>query len=118
MTYIPADLRRLIMERSGGCCEYCRLYRDDSGLSFHVEHIIAVSHGGQTLENNLVYTCSRCNLYKGVNIAAADPDTGDPTFLFHPRRHNWDDHFRVVGGVIQPLTSEGRATVNKLQFEA
>lgn len=110
MTYVPADLRRLIPDRSGGCCEYCRVHQDDSGASYHVEHIIAVSHGGQTVENNLAYSCSRCNLHKGAKIAAADPNTGDPTFLFHPRRHNWDDHFRLEGAVIQPLTAEGRTT--------
>src|SRR3990172_2267808 len=116
MTYVPANLRRIIVERSGGCCEYCRLRPDDSSASFHVEHIIAVSHGGQTVEKNLAYSCSRCNLHKGTNIAAADPDSGDPTFLFHPRRQYWDDHFRLVGAVIQPLTAEGRVTVAALHL--
>jgi hypothetical protein len=111
VSYIPADLHRLILERSGGCCEYCRVHQSDSGVSYHIEHIIAISHGGQTAEGNLAYSCSRCNLYKGTNIAAADPDTGEPTFLFHPRRHHWDNHFRLDGAVIQPLTAEGRATV-------
>lgn len=90
--------------------------QDDSGLGFHIEHIIAISHGGQTVVNNLALSCSRCNLYKGVNIAAADPDTGDPTFLFHPRRHNWHNHFQLDGAFIQPLTSEGRATVFVLRL--
>lgn len=71
----------------------------------------APSHGGLTIENILVYSCSHCNSYKGTNIAAADPDSGDPTFLFHPRRHTWDDHFDLVGALIQPLTAEARATV-------
>jgi HNH endonuclease len=111
MSYIPADLRRLTIERSGGCCEYCRVHRDDNAVSYHIEHIIALAHGGQTNENNLAFSCSRCNLYKGTNIAAADPDTGEPTFMFHPRRNRWDEHFRLDGATIQPLTSEGRATV-------
>ncbi|MBI1277974.1 MAG: hypothetical protein GC179_07590 [Anaerolineaceae bacterium] len=89
MSYIPADLRRAVLAQSGGCCEYCRIRQDDSGVGYNIEHIIAVFHGGQTVVNNLALSCSRCNLYKGVNIAAADPYIGDPTFLFHPRRHNW-----------------------------
>jgi hypothetical protein len=111
MSYVPANLRRRIEPLSGNCCEYCRVHQGDSSTSHHVEHIIAISHGGQTAENHLAFSCSRCNLYKGTNIAAADPETGEPTFLFHPRRHTWDEHFRFESVAIQPLTPEGRATV-------
>jgi 5-methylcytosine-specific restriction endonuclease McrA len=61
MTYVPADLRRRIIERASGCCEYCRTQEDDSGAVYHVEHIIAVSHGGETVEDNVAYSCARCN---------------------------------------------------------
>jgi hypothetical protein len=64
----------------------------------------------------LALSCSRCNLFKGSNIAAADPETGNPTFLFHPRRHGWDEHFELHGAVIHPLTSEGRVTVFLLRL--
>jgi len=111
MTYVPADLRQLTIERAENCCEYCHLHQDDSDLTFHIEHIIALSHGGQTVANNLAFRCPRCNLLKGNNIAAADPDTGEPTFLFHPRRQEWSAHFRLAGAVIEPFTPEGRATV-------
>ena len=116
MTYIPADLKRRVITRAGGCCEHCRLNQTDSSVRYHVEHIIAVAHGGQTTESNLAYSCSDCNLYKGTNIAAADPQTGEPTFLFHPRRHKWEDHFQLLGPEIQPLSPEGRATVNVLRL--
>lgn len=111
MSYISAELRRRLLMLSGGCCEYCRVHQNDGTTSYHVEHIIAAAHGGQTAENNLAFSCSRCNLYKGTNIAAADPKTGEPTFLFHPRRHNWADHFQLDEAIIQPITPEGRATV-------
>ena len=116
MTYVPVELRRTILAQSQGCCEYCRVRQDDSGIGYHIEHIIAISHGGQTVVNNLGLSCSRCNLYKGTNIAAADPNTSEPTFLFHPRRHNWHDHFRLAGVLIEPLTPEGRATVFVLRL--
>lgn len=116
MSYVPAELRRRILTLSGGCCEYCRIPQSAGTVAFHAEHIIAVSHGGHTAENNLALSCSRCNLYKGTNIAAADPETGDPTFLFHPRRQTWVDHFWLEGAFIQPLTSEGRATVFVLRL--
>jgi hypothetical protein len=111
VTYVPSNLRDAVIQRASGCCEYCRVSQDFSDLTFHVEHIIAESHGGKTQENNLALSCPRCNLYKGTNIAAADPETGDPVFLFHPRRHHWAEHFRVDGAIIEPLTPEGRATV-------
>jgi hypothetical protein len=57
-----------------------------------------------------------CNHYKGPNIAAADPESGAPTFLFHPRRHTWDDHFAVNRAVIESKTPEGRATTFVLHF--
>jgi hypothetical protein len=116
VSYVPANLRDLTIERAGGCCEYCRISQDSVDVSFHIEHVIAVSHGGKTVETNLALSCLRCNLYKGTNIAAADPITEDPTFLFHPRRHYWSEHFQLSGAVIEPLTPEGRATVFVLRL--
>jgi hypothetical protein len=112
MTYIPVELRRKILELSAGCCEYCRVHQSDYPTSYHIEHIIAIAHAGQTVENNLAYSCSRCNQRKGTNIAAADPTTGEPVFLFHPRRHQWEEHFSFdENGYIVGKTPEGRATV-------
>ena len=116
MTYIPSDLRKLTRDRSSGCCEYCRLPESAGTVTFHIEHIIAVSHGGLTSEDNTAYSCSMRNHYKGPNIAAADPKTGEPAFLFHPRRHAWDDHFALNEAVIEAQTPEGRATVVVLHF--
>jgi hypothetical protein len=117
MTYIPVGLRRSILEKSGSCCEYCRVNQNDNTVTYHIEHVIAITHGGQTIEANLAFSCSRCNHYKGTNIAAADPETGEPTFLFHPRRHTWDEHFQwSKDGHIHGLSPEGRATVAVLKL--
>lgn len=117
MTYIPVELKRRIMDLSGGCCEYCRVSSASGTVTFQFEHIIAESHGGRTLEQNLALSCPVCNRYKGPNIAAADPETGDPTFLFHPRRDEWDVHFYVdEAAVIMPRTSEGRVTTAVLHL--
>jgi hypothetical protein len=116
MSYVPAKLRDAVLSRAGGCCEYCRLSQKYSDVTFHIEHIIAESHGGKTVENNLALSCLRCNLYKGTNIAAADPLTDEPTFLFHPRRHHWNEHFRLNRAVIEPETPEGRTTAFVLRL--
>ena len=116
MTYIPAELRRLVTERAGGCCEYCHISRDDHTLPSEIDHIISEKHRGATVADNLCLSCWDCNNAKGSDIASADPQTGQPTFLFHPRRQRWEDHFRLEGGVIVPLTPEGRVTAFLLRL--
>ena len=46
MTYIPADLRRLVIERAEGRCEYCLMHVADRLLPFEIDHVIAEKHGG------------------------------------------------------------------------
>ena len=118
MTYIAAELHRLVTSRADNCCEYCLLSQQDSSFTFHIEHVIAEKHGGETDENNLCLSCPECNIYKGSDIASLDRVTGIPilTLLFNPRRQRWDDHFRLNGALIEPLTPEGRVTVNTLQM--
>ena len=36
MTYVPANLRREVVERAGNCCEYCLLSQGDYPFTFHV----------------------------------------------------------------------------------
>ena len=116
MTYISAELRRLVIERAEGCCEYCRMQTMDRLLPFEIDHIIAEKHGGATNEDNLCLACYRCNSFKGSDIASADPETGQAVFLFHPRLQHWEDHFRLNEAVIEPLTPEGRVTVFLLRL--
>ena len=49
-------------------------------------------------------------------IASVDPRSGELVALFNPRKHEWREHFCLQGGLITPLTSVGRATVNLLQL--
>jgi len=118
VTYIPAALRREVIERAANCCEYCRIRREDHILPFEIDHIISEKHGGETTSANLCRICWDCNNAKGSNIASADPVTGNATFLYHPRRHSWEQHFRLQSGVIVPLTPEGRVTVFLLELNA
>lgn len=111
MTYIPAELCRLVLECAGSCCEYCLMQVADRLLPFEIDHIIAEKHGGSTDADNLCLACYRCNDFKGSDIASAEPTTGEATFLFHPRRQQWKDHFRLNDAIIEPLTPEGRVTV-------
>ena len=47
MTYVAPALRRAVQVRAGGCCEYCRLSRDDHTLLFEIDHMIAENIVGQ-----------------------------------------------------------------------
>lgn len=114
-----ADLRRLVVERAGQRCEYCLLHRDhQTSVSFHVEHITARQHGGQDLAENLALACHRCNLRKGPNLTAVDPQTGELTRLFHPRQDVWEGHFELRDARIVGLTPKGRATTALFQMNS
>jgi hypothetical protein len=116
VTYISADLRRLVAERAGDCCEYCLISQDDSFFPFEVDHIISEKHGGETIPENLCLSCPNCNAHKGSDIGSIDRETGRLTPLFNPRQQAWKEHFRLEGALIQPLTPEGRVTITLLMI--
>lgn len=115
--YIPVELRRIVVERAKGCCEYCRVAAADRNFSYSVDHIIATKHGGATTDDNLCYCCMYCNRFKGTDFTSMDWKMGRiVTMVFDPRRNRWDDHFRINDGIIEPLTATGRVTVALLHF--
>jgi HNH endonuclease len=52
-TYIPASLRRLVVERAQNCCEYCLIPQEIVLATHQVDHIIAEKHCGETVSENL-----------------------------------------------------------------
>lgn len=68
--------------------------------------------------DNLALSCQGCNGHKATRIEAFDPETNSLAPLFHPRQHNWRDHFtwnadstHLIG-----LTPTGRATIIALHL--
>ena len=114
--YIPAALRRSVIERAQGRCEYCRISEYTGFVPHEIDHIVAQKHGGLTEADNLALSCALCNKYKGSDIASLDPETGHLTLLYHPRRDRWSDHFQLQGAQFTPLTSVGRTTVRLLKL--
>lgn len=93
--HLPTTLRQRLVEADDHRCAYC-------GTSFE----------------NLCFACYRCNLFKGSQVVAIDPLSGEMAPLFHARRDRWDEHFawdeaglRIVG-----VTPSGRATVVALKM--
>jgi len=110
-------LRERVRQRAGDCCEYRRLPQAAAPfVPFHVEHVVAVQHGGSDDFANLAWAFHRCNAYKGPNIAGIDPEDGAIVPLFRPRRDLWSGHFRAVDNEILGLTPTGRVTASLLHF--
>jgi len=114
-TYIPVDIRRAVIERANGICEYCQKPQVIF-FAHEVDHIIAEKHGGKTVLENLAFACFECNRHKGSDIASIDPELDKVTQLFHPRKQTWSEHFRFNQSAIEPLTPEGRTTVFLLRL--
>lgn len=116
MTYIPEALRRQVIERASECCEYCLLPQAISLYTHEVDHIIAEKHRGETVLENLCLACLECNRAKGSDFGSFDPETGEITLLYNPRQQSWDEHFRLDGARIVPLSPEGRVTTFVLKL--
>jgi hypothetical protein len=119
LTVAPA-LRQLLAVQARGRCGYCLTQEIVSGVPLTVEHILPISKGGRTVEENLWLSCRLCNEAKGVLTEATDPESGTMVDLFNPRLQAWADHFawnddgtRVIG-----RTPTGRSTVNALSLNS
>ena len=40
-TYIPAEMRRLVIGRAGRHCEYCLIHEDDTYFGCEVDHVVS-----------------------------------------------------------------------------
>jgi len=116
MARLNRTLELEVRHRAAGHCEYCLFPESASELPFHIDHIIAQKHGGQSGSENLASACFSCNLRKGSNIAGLDPETGELTPLFNPRTDGWSDHFAWDGLLLRGKSAIGRATVAVLDI--
>lgn len=115
---MDSALRAFVWRRAGDACEYCHLPQAFDAFPFQVDHIISEKHHGATAADNLALSCYHCNLHKGPNIAGIDPQSGQMTRLFHPRRDEWPDHFGWNEAEVRGLTPIGRTTIDVLQVNA
>lgn len=111
-------LREEVERRARGRCEYCHSQARFSTQTFALEHITPRSRGGRTTLDNLALACQGCNNHKYNRTQSVDPAAKQVVPLFHPRRHEWHEHFAwdecfelVIG-----LTPIGRATIEALQL--
>ena len=66
---ISYNLRFRILLRDGFTCQSCGSSPvKERGVQLHVDHKIPWSKGGETVPENLITMCSKCNLGKGNNF--------------------------------------------------
>lgn len=112
-------LRNFVRQRAGNRCEYCGILQEHVLFArFHIEHIIPKKHDGDDDPSNLALACHHCNLHKGSNLTGIDPENGNITQLFHPRKGEWEEHFELRVGMVVGLTRVGRVTVRVLNMNA
>ena len=80
-------------------------------LSFELDHIIPIKHGGSSDLENLAYTCPHCIPYKGSDFATIFKN--EIVRLFNPRSDGWAEHFEIVQGHITSKSKIGEASVKK-----
>ncbi len=115
--YISESLRQFVIERANNRCEYCLIPHIKPMFRHHVEHILAIKHGGDHEVENLALSCPACNEFKGSDLGSLDWDGDEKfTFFYNPRMQIWTEHFRFENGRIEPLTAEGRVTARLLRF--
>lgn len=61
------ELRNKIKERDNYTCQICGKYMPDE-VGLHIDHIIPISKGGKTVEQNLQVLCDKCNLRKSNRV--------------------------------------------------
>lgn len=116
--HISAEMRRLVADRAGGCCEYCRCQAKYASDSFSIDHIRPRSQQGETVPENLALSCFGCNQHKAKRTNAVDPVIDRMVSLFHPRQHRWEEHFAWSDDftLMLGVTPIGRATIAALQL--
>lgn len=89
-----------------------------TNLPHEIDHIRSQKHEGPTTLDNLCFSCSLCNAFKGSDVSAFTPDTNEFVRLFSPRADTWHDHFEWHGPVLVGKTAIGKATIHLLRINS
>ena len=116
ITYVSAELRRLVVARAEGLCEYCLIAEEDTFYGCQADHVISEKHGGPTDADNLAMACVFCNQAKGSDVGSIDRYSDTFVRFFNPRTYAWADHFAIVDARIEGKTPIGVVTARILGF--
>jgi hypothetical protein len=98
-------------------CGYCGVTETDTGGQLTVDHYIPVSVGGDDSDENLVYACFRCNLFKS-DFCPSDEESRQGRRLLHPQRDTLSDHYfeDTTTYLLMPRTLTGSVHIALLQL--
>lgn len=106
----------MVIARANNRCEYCALAQEGQEATFHIDHVVPVIVGGQTISENLALACVSCSLRKSARQLIFDLESGEQVPVFNPRQESWQEHFRWQGVLVVGLTPIGRATIVALDL--
>ena len=103
--------------RYRGCCGYCGVSEEDAGGELTIDHFVPIADGGDDRDDNLVYCCFRCNLYKSA-FSPTDRDRAGGHVVLHPLRDDPTPHVRLdaSSGLLDALTETGRFHITLLHL--
>jgi HNH endonuclease len=118
MSRISGKLDKEIRIEAKNRCGFCLGEQKYVMAWLEIEHLIPLSKGGTSDQENLWLACPYCNRFKRSQTHALDPITQRKTALFNPRTQIWEKHFQLGtdNATIIGKTICGRATVNALNL--
>lgn len=110
---IPSGTRELVRQRAGYRCEFCGSHEIDAGGELTIDHYRPRAREGDDGPDNLIYACSRCNLYKHDFW----PESPEGPRLWNPRDEPFENHFiELPDGTLDSLTPTGAFTIRQLRL--
>lgn len=109
--------REEVRQRYHRCCGYCGVSEMEVGGELTVDHFRPVAAGGNDSDDNLIYACFRCNLYKGDFFPTRE-DLEHGHRVLHPLLDDLSVHFQQneQTGLLEPLTDEGAFHISLLRL--
>ncbi|MEW5860032.1 MAG: HNH endonuclease signature motif containing protein [Cyanobacteriota bacterium] len=113
---VTAAIKKVVSARAKDYCEYCQSPGQFATESFTVEHIKPRQAGGETILENLAWSCFGCNSHKHTKTHDIDSETGENVALYNPRQQEWIEHFCWSDDFTEVIgkTPCGRATIKAL----
>lgn len=116
--HISKQMKKAVIERAFGRCEYCQSWMKNAIHPFNIDHILPLDKGGESELENLALSCGGCNSFKANKTTAIDPVTNKEAPFYNPRTDHWQEHFAWSNDYLEivGLTPAGRATVKALKL--
>lgn len=114
---ISARKRFEVFKRDGFSCQYCGA--NPPAAILHVDHIVAVSNGGQNDTDNLVTSCDRCNFGKGaVPLSSVPKSLSEKAREVAEREKQIKGYNAILESRRQRIEDESWMVVNEIEGKA